>query len=90
MSDNYDPTCHCGISLSQHSVYDNHSFTEMPTFESMSAERKALVARLLAFRWILDNEADCSEVDGPNTHAKLLADFDQMFAAEIEARHAKT
>lgn len=35
-----DPTCHCGTSLSQHSVYDNHPFTEMETFESMDAKLK--------------------------------------------------
>lgn len=35
-----DPTCHCGTSLSQHSVYDNHPFTEMETYESMDTKLK--------------------------------------------------
>lgn len=40
----YDPVCHCGTPLSSHSAYDNHSFTEMDTHESMAARIAALEA----------------------------------------------
>jgi len=49
MSD-YDPCCHCGTSLSQHSVYDNHSFTEMDTWESMDAKITTLRAEVAMLR----------------------------------------
>lgn len=44
----YDSVCHCGISLSTHSKYDNHPFTEMDTWESMNSKIEDLRAQLAA------------------------------------------
>jgi len=42
---------------------------------ALEAENSLLRAKLKSIRYALDNEADCSEVDGPNVQSRLLVQF---------------